>query len=407
MADAGVIYLDNASTTRMDPRVLDAMMPYLTDTYGNPGNLHVYGREARDAIDKARRQVAEFVGAKDPRCIIFTASGTEANNMVFNSFGQMNEVYDVLVSSIEHDSVIKSAEALEGKFLDRRVYKVRPTSDGVITTENFVRAINEENRKEYTDENEDVVTTWNPKIGLASVMYMNNETGVINPVKEIGHYCNETGILYHCDAVQAASCIPINVDEIGCDFLSISGHKIHGPKGIGALYIRDFERFNPTIRGGSRQERGLRGGTENVAGIVGIGEACAVLDAEGCAEKIYDAEQAFMETLLKRAYYLPLNSVRMNGSHKEGIYKTISLMFDGVDAETLMLVLDAEGVCVSAGSACRSQEQVPSRVLTEMGLTPEQARNSIRVSFSKYTTVESAEIAASHIVSAIRILGWS
>ena len=403
-----MIYLDNASTTKIDPRVLEEMMPYLKESYGNPGNLHLFGREARDAVDKARRQVADFLGVKDARCIVFTASGTEANNMVFNSFGQMNEIYDVLISSIEHDSVIKAAGALEGQFLDRRVYKVKPTDKGVITLENLEKVINEDCLRTYTDEDGETIQIV-PTIGLVSVMYMNNETGMENPVAEIGHYCNEKGILYHCDAVQAASCLPIDVDEIGCDFLSISGHKIYGPKGIGALYIRDFEKFSPLIRGGSRQERGLRGGTENVPGIVGLGAACQFLkdDMEEDNKAINEAEQAFIEELLDgfaRNNY-SYDILHLNGGGHRRVYKTINLRVDGIDAETMMLVLDSMGVCVSAGSACSSREQKPSRVLLEMGLTPEEAREGFRISFSKYTLEEEAIAAARKIVNAIMILG--
>lgn len=384
-----MIYLDNASTTKVDPKVIEAMMPYLTEQYGNPGTIYSFGRDSRKAVEKARAQVASFIGAK-PEQIIFTSGGTESNNMVFASLIdklQADNKSEIVSTAIEHDSIIKSINSMCTK---TRFYShlVRPNAQGVVETDSVIRRINE-------------------RTGLVSVMYVNNEVGSENPVTEIGEYCKSHNVLFHTDCVQAAGSHEIDVDKIGCDFLSLSSHKIHGVKGVGALYVRDKSLLSPIIHGGDKQEFGLRGGTENVPAIVGFGKACEI--ATECLRKT-DVEtssfkQNFYSCLLESLKSFGLEDVvHINGDLIIKHGKILNLRFDKVDGETLLLMLDAKGVCVSAGSACRSQENEPSRVLLAMGIEPEDARNSIRVSFSRMNTEGEIEEAAKIMADCVRIL---
>lgn len=386
-----MIYLDNAATTQIDPEVLATMMPWLTSKYGNAGTLYRFGAESRDAIQKAREQVATFIGADDPGQIIFTSGGTEANNLVF--YSQMhNASSGILTSLTEHDSILRSAKRVEENGCV--VQYLTPDDTGCIRPENVETALRSDGR-----------------IGLVSVMYMNNETGAENDIREISNICKKHGVLFHTDCVQAAGCCDINVNDIGCEFLSISSHKIHGPKGMGALYVRSQSLVSPLILGGSAQEFGLRGGTENIAGIVGFGKACEIMTA-----KRHDIDVHC--STLKQLFYLCLNEelrlkglgdiVHINGPSVIKHGKTINVRFDGVDGETMLLMLDHNGVCVSAGSACTSHESTPSHVLTAMGITPNDARHSIRISFSKYNTREEvAEAARLMAECAATILSWA
>lgn len=388
-----MIYLDNASTTKIDTSVAAAMIPYLKEEYGNPGTLYALGRRAKDAIDNARKHVADFIGAR-PEQIIFTSGGTEANNMVFRCTLRhliQNNKTHIVASAVEHDSVFRALSSLSHETCITASF-AKPNQSGVVEARSV--------------ENE--IVDGIAGTGLVSVMYMNNETGAENPVDEIGILCKERGILFHTDCVQAAGCCRLDVDKLHCDFLSISSHKIHGPKGVGALYVRDPSILEPLISGGSAQEFGLRGGTENVAGIVGFGTACALM------RSILRAVDAHTSTM-KQQFYNEL-SERLKDTGLAGIMhvngdlvikhgKTLNLRFDGVDGETLLLMLDADGVCVSAGSACRSHESQPSHVLLAMGIDPEDARNSIRVSFSKMNTEAEVKQAAkimAHCVASLR-----
>ena len=380
-----MIYLDNASTTRIDPKVLECMLPYMTEEYGNPGTLYKLGRDAKEAVEKARAQVAEFVGAGRPDQIVFTSGGTEANNMVFSSllgFLRQSEKTHVITASNEHDSVINSVRNLSIKHgFDVSFLPVHQRG--------YVEAGSLEPLLRHNT-------------GLVSVMYMNNETGAENPIEEIGATCAEHGILFHTDCVQAAGCSRLSVNRFRCDFLSISSHKIHGPKGVGALYIRDRTICDPLIFGGGAQEFGLRGGTENVAGIVGFGEACAIMNDTLREVDIHTSalKQIFYNKLLE-CLGEHRGIVHINGDLIIKHGKTLNLRFDGVDAETLLLMLDAHGVCVSAGSACRSHASEPSRVLLSMGIDPEDARSSLRFSFSKMNTEDEAVKAAAVVAMCI------
>lgn len=384
-----MIYLDNASTTRIDPSVLDAMMPFLTDEYGNPGTIYGLGRRAKEAIEKARSQVAKFIGAK-PEQIIFTSGGTEANNMVFSSllsFLEQSEKTHVITTSSDHVSVLNSARNL----------CIKRGFDLTELQVNHHGCVELGNLKSELREN----------TGLVSIMYMNNETGSENPVEEIGAMCHERGILFHSDCVQAAGCCKLDVEKMNCDFLSLSSHKIHGPKGVGALYVRDMSLITPMIRGGSAQEFGMRGGTENVAGIVGFGAACELMN-----ERLHEID--VHNSMLKQVFYNVLeenlkaqglkNVLHVNGDLIIKHGKTINIRFDDVDGETLLLMLDAKGIYVSAGSACHSHESKPSHVLLAMGIDPEDARNSIRVSFSKMNTEAEVKYAAGVIANCVAAL---
>lgn len=383
-----MIYLDNAATTQMDERVLEAMMPYQTTEYGNAGTLYKFGRAANEAVQKARTQVAALINA-EPEQIIFTSGGSEANNLVFRglkdylkSIGKTH----ILVSAVEHDSVLRAAESL---IKDRFHVEYIPVSNecrvSPAVIENALRA----------------------DTGLVSVMFANNETGAINPIEDIGTICMKRGILFHTDCVQAAGCYPIDVVKIGCDFLSVSSHKIHGCKGVGALYAKDKSKLAPIVYGGSEQEFGLRGGTENVAGIVGFGKACEI------SSKSLHEDTVWVSTL-KQRFFMALNEalkdtgdegcVHVNGMSILTPGKTINLRMDGVDGETLLLMLDGKGVCVSAGSACRSHEAEPSHVLSAMGLSKDEARASIRISFSKKNTADEAVRAAQILAGCISTL---
>lgn len=383
-----MIYLDNAATTKIAPEVLEAMMPYLTDEYGNAGSTYKFGRTAKAAIQKARGQVAGLFNCQ-PNNVVFTSGGSESNNMVFQ--GLRHKLMEagkkhLLVSAIEHDSVLKAAEMLtkDGFYITY----VAPDKDGYIRPRVVSEAITEET-------------------GLVSVMYVNNEIGTVNDIKELGAICRQKNVLFHTDCVQAAGQYIIDVNECCIDFASISSHKIHGAKGIGALYVRNPD-IQPLICGGSEQEHGLRGGTENVSGIVGFGKA-AELTLEHLRVDMIEA------SVLKQQFYMRLHdtfkeaggdidTIHVNGHPIVEPGKILNIRIDGVDAETLLLMLDARDICISAGSACRSHEANPSHVLKAMGLTDDESRSSIRISFSRYNTEDEVFEAAEKIALCARAL---
>lgn len=385
-----MVYLDNAATTKIDAAVLETMMPFLTGEYGNPGGLYSMGREAKKAVSVARNQVASLLSCPAEN-IIFTSSGSESNSMVFHGVASKllaSGKTHILISAIEHSSTIKAATALEEKgFVVELVY---PTDlSGCITSEDILYRIK-------------------PNTGLISVMYVNNETGVCNSqIEKIGELCKAHGILFHTDCVQAAGQYEIDVEAMYADFVSVSSHKLHGPKGVGALYIRD-RSVSPIIFGGSAQEYGLRGGTENVAGIVGFGKACE-LAKENTAKDMLAvscAKQAFIGALMSAA---PNNNLKEFGIHVNGASymspgKILNLCIDGVFGETLVLMMDAYNIAISAGSACNSKEAEPSHVLMAMGLSEDEARSSVRISFSKYNTEDEAHSAATILANCINYL---
>ena len=386
-----MIYLDNAATTQIAPEVLDAMMPYLTEEFGNAGSLHSLGRRAADAIAKARKQVADCIGAK-PEQIIFTSGGTEANNFVFKGLApylkSQNKTH-IITSKIEHDSVLNTVKEMNIKhgfdvsYLD--------------ITNGRVLEIDQREQE-----------TLNENIGLVSVMYVNNETGLVNNIRQACVFAHTNGALFHTDGVQALGSIEIDVDELGCDFLSLSSHKIHGAKGTGALYVRNPEILGSLLTGGEEQEFGHRGGTENVAGIVGFGKACELttLNFEQNRNRVMYLKRLFYDVLLHNLTECGLGMyLHLNGTSPYHNGKILNLRFEGVDAQTLVLYLDNNGVCVSAGSACRSHESEPSNTLLAIGLTPDEARSSVRFSFSHYLTDEQVFEAAKTTAYAVQVLG--
>lgn len=380
-----MIYLDNASTTQIDDEVLEAMMPYMKGNYGNPGNIYKLGRESANAIAKAREQVADLIGAL-PNEILFTSGGTEANNIAIRATKLPALRKEVLCSAVEHDSVIASVDTMRSHLSAERVF-IPVDSNGVVDLSEFEKMITH-------------------RTGLVSVMYVNNETGAVNPIKAVSKICSKNNILFHTDCVQAVTCKEINVDDIGCDLLSISSHKIHGPKGVGALFARDIESLNPFVVGGKAQEYGIRSGTENVAAIVGFGKACEIQKRIGAFDYTKMREE-FLGVLVRELtkYGVKSNEYFLNG--KQGVNdhgKVINISFKNVDGESLVLMLDAADVCISSGSACRSHETLPSRVLKAMGLSDEEAHGSVRISFSRMTTEDDIEIGARELAKCIGVM---
>lgn len=380
-----MIYLDNASTTQIDQRVLQAMMPYLTEEYGNPGTLYGLGKRAEKAVIESRKKVADFIGAK-PEQIIFTSGGSEANNLVFYGLEKsvLSKKRYIITSEIEHDSLLKAAKRTSE---DCKIHLIHlsPNKTGHIES----RLI------------EETLNKYDGEIGLVSIMHTNNETGISNDITSIGRICQRHKVLFHTDCVQAAGCSMLNVNKMYCDFLSVSSHKIHGAKGIGALYAKNRSSLSPLILGGSSQEYGIRGGTENVAGIVGFGQACSIAQ-EFLSKHQESVEERLKLIIIDTLKQLGVLDFYINGEWNSG--KTMSIYFKGVDAETLMLMLDIRGVCVSSGSACRSHENKPSKVLLAMGVQPEVARSSIRVSVSRMNTEKEMIQAAEIIADCVKIL---
>ena len=391
-----MIYLDNAATTRVSPEVAEAIRPYIESEYGNPGSPHCLGRTARQAVEHARRQVASFLKAPEDH-IVFTSGGSEANNLALRAaasiLGRRGNVH-VTTTATEHASVLRTAESYEEANESCSVSLVPPEPTGEIHPQKFDRYLPDWRLSESGT-------------GFASVMYVNNETGAVNDVAEIARRCSAKGVLFHTDCVQAAGTLPLDVERIGCDFMSVSAHKIHGLKGTGALYIRDKSMIKPLIYGGTNQEYGLRGGTENVVGIVAFGAACEETERrmEDDVNHTSTLKQIYFNVLTNRLREYGLDSVvGVNGPPVITRGKIINLRFDGIDGETLLYLLETKGVCVSAGSACTNHSQNPSYVLLAMGVSPEDARNSIRVSFSRYNTEAETKEAAEITAQCVRTL---
>ncbi len=375
-ADAwGVIYLDCNATTPILPEVLEAMLPWLKDGYGNPSGSHALGRRARGAIDVAREQVAGLIGAK-PDEVVFTSGGTESVNTALHCFDRLAGSGRAVVSAIEHSAVLRTVESLE-----REVWLAPVGADGVLDLERFEAGL--------------------AGAAFVSVMTANNETGVLQPVAEVARLGRERGLAVHTDAVQAAGKVAIDVRETGVDTLSLSAHKFHGPKGVGALFVRKGLRFEPLLRGGG-QERGLRSGTENTAGIVGMGaaaEAARKFLADGGGGRIAEMRDAFEKRVMAS-----LSGVVANGDPEKRLPNTSHLSFDGCDSAGLLVLLDDAGVACSAGSACMAGKSKPSHVQLAMGIPGKRARSSLRVSFSRLNTLAEAEEAAGLVVRAVEKL---
>ncbi len=363
------IYLDYNSTTPVDERVLNAMLPYFSKEFGNPSSVHSYGSNAKAALDKAREQVAEFLGAS-PNEIVFTSGGTEANNLAI--FGTTNErdpksPKHIITTKTEHESVLMPVMQLEKTGYE--VTYLGVDSGGTPNIEEL-----KENIRESTV--------------LISTMYANNETGTITPLKEIAGIANNHGITFHSDSVQASGKIAININDLGVDTLSISSHKFYGPKGTGALYIRGGplknRSFAPTLYGGG-QERGMRSGTENVGAIVGFGKACEIAGSESPEDS---ARIKLLRDELLQSIRENIEGVSVNGDPDNSLPNTLNIGIEGVSGDSIVMNLDLDGIAISTGSACSEGNIEPSHVLRAMGLSSKEASSSIRISLGKYTTNE-------------------
>ena len=389
-----MIYLDHAATTPTDPRVLAAMMPYLSYDFGNPGSMHEYGRSAKAAVDRAREQAAGFFNC-DPGQVIFTSGGSEGNNLIIKGLLReirLRERNTIAVSKIEHDSVRNAARQVQMRRFQEGIHacEISVTSDGEVLPDSL--------------ESLPCADT----LGLVSVMLANNETGILNNIPAIANWCSERGILCHSDAVQAAGIHPLDTSEFyqDVDFMTVSGHKIGGPKGTGAIFAREPKLLMPLISGGAEQEFGFRGGTENVAGIVGFGEACALAKEEYIKHFLYLQKQHSQLIFRLKTLAAEKNvEMRINGDVSKMLPKTLNVCFPGVDAQSLLLMLDSVyQICVSAGSACRAHENEPSHVLKAMGLSDEDARSSVRISISHLNREEELDTAAQNIIDCVAAL---
>jgi len=357
-----LIYLDNAASTQIHREVLDAMLPYLQELYGNPSSIHRYGRLAHKAIEKARKQVADLINA-DPSEIFFTSGGTESNNTALCGIALKNHGLQLITSSIEHDAILEPCKKLEKSGFD--IVYLPVDKSGSVDPQMLKNKITE-------------------KTCLVSIMFGNNEVGTIQPIEEIGLICNESNVPFHTDAVQAIGKIPIDVKKLGVSMLSISSHKINGPKGIGALFIKRGLIIDPVILGGG-QERGLRSGTENVANIVGFGKACEI--AKSNLDENIVSLKKLRDYLVKRVLE-EIPYVTLNGHPENRLPNNAHFTFLGVNGEDLIIKLDEHGIAASTGSACSVHTQKASHVLQAMGFSHEQITGSLRLTVGMFNTID-------------------
>jgi cysteine desulfurase len=358
-----IVYLDNNATTPVDPAVVERMAAFLREQFGNPSSLYPIGRKAKEALTESREAVAGFLGAHRSE-ITFTGTGTEADNWAIQGVLEAHpDKTEIVTSAIEHPAVIETARALEKKGITVRYAPVDST--GLVDMD-FLRS------------------AMTPRTALVSVMHANNELGTIQPIEEIARIAHDKGALFHTDAVQSFGKIPIDVDRLGVDLLTVSAHKIYGPKGIGALYVRRGTDIRPFVHGG-HQERGLRAGTENTSGIVGFGEAVRVLGERMKKDK--DRIEKLAERL-KAGIESRVPKVRFNGHPERRVKSTLNFAFPGLEAEAILLALATKGISVSTGSACSADSEEVSHVLLAIGLRPEIARSCIRMSLGRFNTDE-------------------
>jgi len=348
-----LIYLDNAASTKIHDDVLDSMIPYLKEQYGNPSSIHRYGRLTRKAIEKARKQIAFLINA-DPSEILITSGGTESNNTALNGIAMKKPSSHIITSSIEHDAILEPCKKLSKNGFD--VDYVSVDNFGMVDPANIENKITE-------------------KTSIVSIMFGNNEVGTIQPISKIAKICNSHNVVFHTDAVQAIGKIPIDVKELGVDLLSISSHKLYGPKGIGALYIKNGIDIDPVILGGG-QEDGLRSGTENVANIVGFGKACEIAK-ERFVENTSHMNK--LRTSLIEKIHNEIPKVTLNGHPQSRLPNNVHFTFLGINGEDLIIKLDEYGIAASTGSACSVNTQKASHVLESMGFSLEQITGSLRL----------------------------
>jgi len=361
------VYLDNNATTPVLPEVLEAMRPYFGEHFGNASSIHHHGQETRAAVERARESVARLLSCRASE-IVFTSGGTEGDNLALWGLAKPGD--HIITSTVEHHAVLNTCKHLgeEG----RDVTYIPVDSRGLVDPDDVKRALC-------------------PNTKLITIMTANNETGVIQPVEEIGRIAAEANVCFHTDAVQAAGKIPIEVNKTSCDLLTISGHKLHAPQGVGALYVRQGTQLEPMLYGGSH-ERSRRAGTENVPGIVGLGKAAEL--AQAGFERCDDKKMAAMRDRLERELR-QIDAAGVNGDGAPRVPNTTNVYFDGIEGEALVIALDLKGLAVSTGAACSSGAIEPSHVLTAMGLRPDQARASIRFSLGKQTSAEDIDFALS------------
>lgn len=352
-------YLDNNATTQVDPAVVAEMMPFLTEYYGNPSSAYKFGSQVAKAVDKARERVAALLGC-EPQEVVFTSCGTESNNAAITSaLLQDPDRQHVVTTAVEHSAIMKHGEALAKRGVE--VTWLPVDSRGLVDLHTLEKAVR-------------------PDTAIVSVMWANNETGVLSPIHEIAEIVRKKGALFHTDAVQAVGKIPMKLSESRINFLSVSGHKLHCPKGVGVLYVNKRTKFAPYLMGGG-QEHGKRAGTENVASIVALGKACELaaqfMEHEGLEVRALRDE--FEEGILSR-----IPDTQVNGDRVRRLPNTTSLAFEGIDSEAVLMLLDKHGICCSAGSACTTGSVHASHVLKAMGFTTGRARSSLRFSFSRF-----------------------
>ncbi len=354
------IYLDNAATTRVDDEVLKDMIPYFSEKYGNASSQHVKGQEAKQAMEKARRVIAKAIGARSHE-IIFTAGGTEANNLAVKGlfFANYPEKNHIIISKIEHDCVLNACKWLETQGTEITYLDV--DSEGFVNPKDVEEAI--------TD-----------KTFLVSIIHGNNEIGTIQDLEEIGKICKEHGVLFHTDACQSFTKVDLDVKKQNLDLVTLNAHKIHGPKGVGALYIKDGIKITPLSHGGGH-EKGLRSGTENIPGIIGFAKSVEVARNKD-VERMNELKDKLVDGILK------LEDTKLNGPRENRLCNNINISFNNIEGEAIGGYLENYGICTSTGSACSSHSLEPSHVLQAIGLTPVQTNSSLRISISKYTTEE-------------------
>jgi cysteine desulfurase len=374
-----MIYFDNNATTSVDPAVLETMLPFLKEQYGNPSSAYSFGKRVARAVEHAREQVAGLLGC-EPSEILFTSCGTESDNTALQSALSIDQDRKhVITSKVEHSAIIKHAEALA-----RRGYEVTwldVDAKGLIDLSQLEAAIR-------------------PDTAVVSLIWANNETGVLFPIEEVAEICREQQTIFHTDAVQAVGKIPINLKTTAIQFLSLSGHKLHAPKGIGALYVNRRARFFPFLIGGG-QENKRRGGTENTASIVALGKAAELAAAHIQEEDrvVRELRDTFEQQALER-----IPGTTVNGDRERRLPNTTNLSIEGIDSEAMLMILDQQGVCCSAGSACTTGSLEPSHVLRAMGLSNEQARASLRFSFGRTNTMEEVKRALEILNRAVKKL---
>ena len=361
MAESEIIYLDNNATTQLDPAVVEEMLPFLTKCYGNPSSGYGFAAVARKAINLARERLAALLGC-EPTEIVFTSGGTESNNAVINSALQLEaRGKHVITSAVEHSAVLRPCQDL-----------------GKVGCDVTFLGVDQHGNLDLTE----LEGAIRPETALVSVMWANNETGVIFPAEKIAEMCREKGVLFHTDAVQATGKMPMRLRDTAINFLSLSAHKFHGPKGVGALYVNRRTKFNPLIAGGG-QENGRRGGTENVAAVVGLGKA-AELALKYLADgkcNIRSLRDRFEKSVLET-----VSGAAVNGAGGHRLPNTSSLSFDDIESPTALLLLDRQGICCSAGSACRTGSQEASHVLQAMNPSGDDARRSLRFSLGRFNS---------------------